>query len=103
MGSHGVAPPARAHRRRNRRCKVEMHMASDGRRPIARALLIGILLMPCAAGSAANLTPVPAAGDLQAAINAARPGDTIELAPGPTYVGNFTLPWEEGAELLTIP
>ena len=79
-----------------------MHMTSDGRRPIARALLIGILLMPCAAGSAANTTPVPAGGDLQAAINAARPGDTIELAPGATYVGNFTLPVKEGAEFITI-
>lgn len=31
-------------------------------------------------------------GDLQAALNAARPGDTIVLQPGAVYSGGFTLP-----------
>jgi hypothetical protein len=35
---------------------------------------------------------VPAGGDLQAALNAAQPGDVIMLAPGATFVGNFVLP-----------
>jgi hypothetical protein len=35
---------------------------------------------------------VPAGGDLQAAINAAQPGDTIELQSGALFSGNFTLP-----------
>jgi hypothetical protein len=35
---------------------------------------------------------VPAGGDLQAAINAAQPGDTIELEAGAVFSGNFTLP-----------
>ena len=35
---------------------------------------------------------VPAGGNLQAALNAAQPGDVITLAPGATYVGNFVLP-----------
>ncbi len=35
---------------------------------------------------------VPAGGDLQAALNAAQPGDQIVLTPGATYVGNFNLP-----------
>jgi hypothetical protein len=35
---------------------------------------------------------VPAGGNLQAAINAAQPGDTIELEAGATFSGNFTLP-----------
>src|SRR5688572_2839184 len=35
---------------------------------------------------------VPAGGNLQAAINAAQPGDTIELAAGAVFSGNFTLP-----------
>jgi len=34
---------------------------------------------------------VPAGGDVQAAINAAQPGDVITLAAGATYVGNFVL------------
>jgi len=35
---------------------------------------------------------VPAGGDLQAALNAAQPGDQIVLTPGATYAGNFYLP-----------
>jgi hypothetical protein len=35
---------------------------------------------------------VPAGGDLQAALNAARSGDVITLAPNATYEGNFVLP-----------
>jgi hypothetical protein len=35
---------------------------------------------------------VPAGGNLQAAINAAQPGDTIELEAGAAFSGNFTLP-----------
>ena len=34
---------------------------------------------------------VPAGGDLQAALDAAKPGDVITLEPGATYVGNFVL------------
>lgn len=45
---------------------------------------------------------VPAGGDLQAAINAAGPGDTITLEPGATYVGNFVLPAKDGEQFITI-
>jgi Putative Ig domain len=45
---------------------------------------------------------VPSGGDLQAAINAAAPGDTIQLAPGATYVGNFVLPKKTGTAFVTI-
>lgn len=38
------------------------------------------------------LINVPAGGDLQAALNNARPGETLILEPGATYVGNFVLP-----------
>ena len=41
--------------------------------------------------SAATVT-VSANGDLQSAIDSAKPGDTIELQPGATYTGHFTLP-----------
>jgi hypothetical protein len=34
---------------------------------------------------------VAANGDLQAAIDAAQPGDVVQLAPGATYTGNFVL------------
>jgi hypothetical protein len=45
---------------------------------------------------------VPAGGDLQAAINSARPGDTIELQAGATYPGPFTLPVHGGTSYITI-
>jgi hypothetical protein len=39
---------------------------------------------------------VPAGANLQQALNAVTPGGTIRLAPGATYVGNFTLPAKNG-------
>lgn len=45
---------------------------------------------------------VPADGDLQAAIDRAKPGDTIVLAPGATYVGAFVLREKEGDDAITI-
>ena len=45
---------------------------------------------------------VPAGGSLQQAIDAARPGDTITLDPGATYVGNFVLPVKPGNQFITI-
>ena len=41
---------------------------------------------------------VPAGGNLQNAINAAQSGDTIELAAGATFTGNFTLPNKVGGD-----
>ena len=35
-------------------------------------------------------------------IEAARPGDTLALEPGATYVGNFTLPATSGDRFITI-
>lgn len=52
--------------------------------------------------SAQTIHSVPFGGNLQAAIDAARPGDTIALAPGVTYVGNFVLPAKGGAGYITI-
>src|SRR5499427_5470506 len=39
---------------------------------------------------------VKAGGDLQAALNQAKPGDTITLEAGATFTGNFTLPNKSG-------
>jgi len=40
--------------------------------------------------------------NLQAAIDAALPGDTLLLTPGATYVGNFVLPMKNGSAYVTI-
>jgi hypothetical protein len=50
----------------------------------------------------AATTSVPAGGDLQGALDAAQPGDTILLAAGATYVGNFVLPVHGGTTYVTI-
>jgi hypothetical protein len=52
--------------------------------------------------SSGNTTTVPAGGDLQAAIDASQPGDTILLVPGATYTGIFTLPVKAGSDYVTI-
>jgi len=41
-------------------------------------------------------------GNLQAALDAARPGDTINLQAGAIFTGNFTLPVKNGSEYITI-
>src|SRR4051812_8527780 len=50
---------------------------------------------------AATLT-VNAGGDLQGALDAARPGDTIVLAAGAVFTGNYMLPAKGGSAYITI-
>jgi len=45
---------------------------------------------------------VGAGGDLQSALNAAQPGDTILLAAGAEFVGNFVLPVKNGDQFITL-
>jgi len=70
---------------------------------------VALLLVLSAAGASvaslqisAQAIAVPAGGNLQQAIDAARPGDTITLDPGATYVGNFVLPVKQGNQFITI-
>ena len=58
--------------------------------------LIALFLLAAAGDPSAATVTVPAGGDLQRALNAARPGDTILLEPGAAYVGNFFLPSKAG-------
>lgn len=67
------------------------------------------LLLACAAlcawptcSAGAETIVVPAGGDLQQAINRARSGDTLTLAAGAAYVGNFILPEKPGNLYITI-
>jgi hypothetical protein len=56
-----------------------------------------------AEGTAAGAVTVAAGGDLQKAIDRARPGDVINVEAGATFTGPFTLPNKEGAaEYITI-
>ena len=47
-------------------------------------------------------TKVAAGGDLQAALDAAAPGDELRLAPGATFTGPFTLPKKAGDAWVVI-
>lgn len=65
-------------------------------------MLLALCLGPGAGVRAASVIAVPANGDLQAAIDRARAGDTITLAAGATYVGNFVLRVKPGNQFITI-
>src|SRR5262245_27650342 len=45
---------------------------------------------------------VNAGGDLQTALNAAQPGDTVLVQAGATFTGNLVLPSKSGASMITI-
>lgn len=69
--------------------------------PLAAIVLVAPLaLLPVAARP--ETTRVPAGADLQKAIDVARPGDTLALDAGATYVGNFILPDHDGSAAITI-
>ena len=69
-------------------------------RPRALALLVCCLIWNSTV-FAATLT-LDAGGDLQAAIDAAQPGDTILLQAGATFTGPFTLRAKNGTAYITI-
>jgi hypothetical protein len=55
--------------------------------------------VPAAHAATSKLGP---GGNLEAALDAARPDDTIVLQAGATYVGPFTLPRKEGRGWITV-
>jgi hypothetical protein len=67
-----------------------------------RAILFGTTVFAIASPSFAEIRYVRAGDNLQAAINAAQPGDEIRLAAGATFSGNFVLPVFAGSSVITI-
>ena len=65
-------------------------------------LSVAALVLIAASPTLAATIEVPAGGNLQTALDAARPGDTIQLAAGATYTGNFVLPLHGGTTYVTI-
>jgi hypothetical protein len=59
---------------------------------LSLAALAMLLLLSPVASRQLTVIRVPDRGDLQAALNAAKPGDLILLAPGGRYIGTFVLP-----------
>jgi len=68
------------------------------------AVCAGVLVayMTASTPSTAITHRVPAGADLQAALDAAQPGDEILLAPGATYLGTFTLPRKAADQYIVI-
>ncbi len=66
------------------------------------ALCFCLSALLCASGADAATITVNAGGDLQAAINAAQPGDTIQLQPGAVFGAGYKLPAKGGSAFITI-
>jgi hypothetical protein len=66
--------------------------------PIPPRLTVDTRFAPTTGGT----IRVAAGGDLQAALEAAKPGDTIALEAGATFHGNFTLPKKTGTGWIVI-
>ncbi len=64
------------------------------------AVLIASFVLASTAG--AETIVVRAGGDLQAALDRARAGDSVELDEGATFTGHFTLPVTEGSAVTTL-
>lgn len=69
---------------------------------LATPLLFWVCVFASAPRAHAATLTVPAGGNLQAAIDAAAPGDTILLAAGAVFTGNFVLPAKGGGAFITI-
>ena len=65
-------------------------------------LLTAILVSLSPILSFAEVRYVRAGDDLQAALDAAQPGDELRLAPEATFIGNFVLPVTPGSSTITI-
>ena len=70
-------------------------------RSLSLALCLCALLLPADRVGAATIV-VNQYDDLQAAFNAARPGDTILLQAGAAFTGNFVLPAKGGSSYITV-
>jgi len=73
--------------------------------PASKTLLsaaAAVCLLIGATTADAQTLQVRAGDNLQSALNAAAPGDTILLEPGATFTGNFVLPVKPGSAFITI-
>jgi hypothetical protein len=70
----------------------------DGARVFAITCALALASVPARAAT----IEVPAGGDLQAALNAAQPGDVVLLAAGAVFQGRFTLPVKNNPQQLFI-
>ena len=77
-----------------------MNSLGSFRQPVV-ALCFAFVFLTAGEARGATIN-VAAGGNLQAAIDAAQPGDTIVLQAGATFTGNFVLPVKPGSTYITI-
>ncbi|MCA1557999.1 MAG: hypothetical protein LC731_05600 [Acidobacteria bacterium] len=65
-------------------------------------MVVALVLLGEQTNAHAATINVPAGASLQAAINAAQPGDEIVLEAGANYTGPITLPVKSGSSYITI-
>ncbi|HEX9244928.1 MAG TPA: right-handed parallel beta-helix repeat-containing protein [bacterium] len=80
------------------RAPVDVHGAAGPARPELPRAHVDTTYAPPSGRTIA----VPAAGDVQAALDSARPGDVITLAAGAKFTGPFVLPNKSGAGWITV-
>jgi hypothetical protein len=87
---------------RHIRCDRGAHMPPFvWARSLFMAVVCAIALLQPSILTAAT-TQVRSGANLQAAIDAAQPGDTLMLEAGATFIGNFVLPAKTGEGIITI-
>lgn len=89
---------------RKRVSKPQTSAAQPSRRStrLGLAVAFGAVLLVVATARAGRTVQVRAGQDLQAALDAARPGDTLVLEPGATFTGNFVLPAKDDPAYITV-
>ena len=68
----------------------------------SKLVLFAIIFFTLSFNATGATITVPVGGDLQGAINAAQPGDTIIVQAGATYSGSYVLPVKSGTGEITI-
>jgi hypothetical protein len=101
--------PVRRKENKKKPSKLKLWLAVFLGALVVSGVTAGIVVMaqkrPAPVKNVINGKPVirvPAGGDLQAAINMAQAGDTIELQAGASYTGAFVLPYKQGNDFITI-
>ena len=69
---------------------------------VIRTLVLAAALCTISIPALGEVRQVKAGENLQAALNAAKPGDELRLAPDATFSGNFVLPVTAGAATITV-
>jgi len=69
---------------------------------VRSVFLLTAALLTSSPSASADVRYVRAGDDLQAALNAARPGDELRLEPQATFTGNFVLPVTSGTSTITV-